>query len=189
MADLDQLARRVAGLVLVPVDRVRQFTSLVLVFAVMIGVASYLLGIAALSGGVRTVWIVLGAVFGWLSIARLVQQRWRVEQLYRNTDDLVSEIRLLMAREVERDPDVVDTWATDRSDDDVAAAWTRQLMTLDGPDGRERFARTSEAVGLRWIPLAVTTVRRLPFVMLGSIFITGVFGVLALIFLLGLAIG
>lgn len=186
MANLDQIAHRVAELVLVPVERIRRYTTLLLVVASVVGVGSYLLGIAALDGVSRTVWIVLGAIFGWLSVGRLVQQRWRVEQLYRNMSDLTDEIRQLMEREIERDPTapeqvVVRTEGYD-DDDEAAVIWTRQLMKYEGDTSRL-------PLGLRWIPLAFTTARRLPFVMLGSVFITAVFALFALIFLLGLALG
>jgi hypothetical protein len=182
MANLDQIARRVAELVLVPVARIRRYTTVLLVVAGVIGVGSYLLGLAALDGTSRAVWLVLGAIFGWLSIVRLAQQRWRVEQLYRNMSDLVGEVRQLLDRELSTDPTVQQVIIEAEDDDQAAVIWTQQLMRYQGDSGRL-------PVGLRWIPLAFTTARRLPFVMIGSVFITGVFAMFAMVFLLRLALG
>jgi hypothetical protein len=181
MANLDQIARRVAELVLVPVARIRRYTTVLLLVAAVIGIGSYLLGIAALDGSARTVWIVLGAIFGWLSIGRLAQQRWRVEQLYRNMSYLVDEVRELLDRELSTDPTVQQVIIEAEDDDEAAVIWTRQLMRYQGDTGQL-------PIGLRWIPLAFSTARRLPFVMLGSVFITGVFAMFAMIFLLRLAL-
>ena len=73
MTEVDELARRAVEGVVRLAARATRFASYVFVAAVLIGTTSFLLGLAALDGSVRTVWIVLGLGFGAVAVRRRVR--------------------------------------------------------------------------------------------------------------------
>ena len=72
MNDVDRLVQRaVAGITNIAA-RAARFSTRLLLMTLVLCVGGFALGVAALSGGIETVWIVLGIVFGTIAIASAV---------------------------------------------------------------------------------------------------------------------
>ena len=74
MDDLDRLARRAVDTVLTLVRRGMALAGGVLILAVVFGIGGFLLGLAALDGGIETVWIVVGGFFAVLAIGSVASR-------------------------------------------------------------------------------------------------------------------
>lgn len=185
MTDPDDVVRRLAGAALLPIRRIARYVSYLTIAAIGIAVASLLLGMATLDGGARTVWVVLAVVFGWLAIARVVQLRWNIARLLRNRLALERELRTAIDQRSDSERVVIDLSHDDASGDAVDGTamqiWTRDFVMAPGA-GAQAYA------GYRWIPLAVKSAKQLGIAAVATTFITVVFAVMALIFLIALAL-
>lgn len=180
MADLEQVVRRIADGVLSQVQRVGGYVSKLAVGAVVISVASLLLGIAALDGDAQTVWILLAVVFGWISLSRVIRVRWNVAKLSRNRDALETELLMGMSQRPDAERVVIDLTDPEVSDEVAMEIWTREFASA--PVDSSRMA------GFRWIPLAIQSLKQLGVVLITTTFITAMFALFGLIFLVALAL-
>src|SRR5690606_14493258 len=98
MADLDELARRMTGLVANLADRGVRWAVRVAVLVALAAASTYLLGLAALDGPVGRVWPVLGALIGVAAIAAPLLAAWRLRSVRKDAPQLVGEVRTLMGR-------------------------------------------------------------------------------------------
>lgn len=180
MADLDDVVRRIADVALYPVRRIARYVSYLAIAAIAVAVVSLLLGVAALDGGARTVWVVLALVFGWLSIARVLQVRWNIARLLRNRLALERELRTAIDRRPDGDRIVIEMSEGELADGTAMQIWTRDFMT----------PATDGAVydDYRWLPLAVKSAKQLGLAAIATTFITAVFALMAVIFLIALAL-
>lgn len=154
------------------------------VIAVFVVVGSYWAGIQALDGGVRTVWIVLGAVFGWIALVGLIRLRWNLSMIRRNADDLVDEVRQVIEREPSSERTVIEATGTGEAggagDGRVLMMFSQQFTGLGPALGPDRSA-------YRWLPKVVDTMRTGVFTIAKSFVIACMFAVIGLVFLLSLA--
>ncbi len=74
MAELDEIARRAVDSVERLATRAARFAGFVCIAALLIGTTSFALGLVALDGGIRTVWIVLGLAFGAMAVGKVVHR-------------------------------------------------------------------------------------------------------------------
>ena len=62
MSELDELVRRTVDTVTMVATKAARFSSKILIGSAIVCGGGFLLGVAALSGGIEAVWIVLGVV-------------------------------------------------------------------------------------------------------------------------------
>lgn len=187
MTDLDQLARRAVDSITAIASTAARFSTRILLVTTLVCVGGFLLGVAALSGGIESVWIVLGIVFGALAIGGAFVARWRVGAVRRHVPELVAEVRTLVGEGRDSTRTVIETFAVGADDDESARAGgsaivlSRQMYGFRSAvgSGLERTAR---------LGAAVTALTTFPFLVLMAVAISAVFAFLGLVFLIALAL-
>ncbi len=180
--DLDRLAQRAVDAVLSLVRRASALASGVLFLAIVFGVGGFFLGIAALDGGIETVWTVLGAVFAFIAIASVTTAILRLRSVRKGADTLVTEVRSLIGGNVQTQRTVIETVeSSDASEGDGVVAVSRQFFSLQNEVGNR--------VGqFKSLSLALTAVTSFPGLVALATLITFVFAGLSVIFLIALAL-
>lgn len=188
MSDVDEIARRAVATITRIANRAAAFSTRLLVATTVVCVGGFVLGIAALSGGIETVWIVLGMVFGALAIGGALVARWRLGAVRRHAPELVREVRSLVMDGRDSTRTVIETFAVDGEGDDVgptrapggsAILLSRQMSGFRGMTGIERATR---------LGAAVTALTTFPALVLMAVAITMVFAFLGFVFLIALAL-
>lgn len=177
---LDLLAERAVDSVLHLVRRGNALAGGVLLFTVVCSIGGFLLGYAALSGGMQTVWIVLGGFFAVVAIGSVVRSMLRLRSVRRNADQLVTEVRGLIGGDRETRSAVRDTVdSTESRRDDGISDLSREffvMQTTIGGRGRQFPALAS----------ALSAVTSFPgFIALATL-VSFVFGALSVIFAISL---
>jgi hypothetical protein len=185
VSDVDQIVRRAVHGITRIAGRAAAFATRMLIATTVVCVGGFLLGVAALDGGIETVWIVLGTVFGSLAIGGALVATLRAWSVQRHAADLVGEIRTLMTDGRDSTRTVIETFAVDADDEGPergsAIVLSRQMSGLRGPTG----------VGLERAPrldAAVTALTTFPVLVLMAIAISMVFAFLGFVFLIALAL-
>lgn len=182
MADLDQIAQRAAAAVSSVAARAGGVITWMLALATIVVVGSFWAGLQALDGGIRTVWAVLGIVFGWIALVGLAKLRWNIGVIRRHADDLVGEMRSLLENDPSVEPTVIEAVEVGESSDSrVVMLFSQQFSGLGGSLGPNRG-------GFTWLPRVIDTMRSGVFALAKSFVIAMIFGFLGLIFLLALAL-
>lgn len=186
MTDLDLVVRRLADAAMYPVRRIGGIVTKLTAAVVVIAVGSSLLGAAALEGGARTVWIVLAVVFGWIAISKVVRLRWNLAKLVRNRLALEDELRGVVQGRPPGDPIVIDLATPEPGagadvDSRAMEVWSQEFLSGSAVPG-------STLRDYRWISLAIGTAKQLGVAVVVSTLITVVFALMALVFLLALAL-
>jgi len=186
MSELDELVQRTVDTVTMIARKAARFSTKLLVATVLVSVGGFLLGMAALSGGIEQVWIVLAVVFGSIAISFAWVARWRVGSIKRHVPELANEVRSLIGNGQHSTRTVIETFAVEGDDGDgltggSAIGLSRQMHGFKGlgDQGLESSARMTAAVR------AITS---FPILVLGAILIGIVFGFLGLIFLIAVAL-
>lgn len=185
MTDVDQLVQRAVNGITKIAGRAAAFATWILVVTAVVSIGGLLLGVAALSGGIETVWIVLGTVFASLAIGGAFLAAWRARSVKRHVSELMGEIRLLVIEG--RDSTVIETFAVqaddapERGSGGSAILMTRQMSGFRtvGGGGLERAPR---------LDAAVRALASFPLLVLMAILISTVFAFLGFIFLIALAL-
>jgi hypothetical protein len=94
--DLDALARRAVNAVTHLARRGMALAGGVFIVAAIASLGGFFLGIAALSGGIETVWIVVGGFFAALAITLPLMAIWRLWAVRRSATELIAEVRSLL---------------------------------------------------------------------------------------------
>lgn len=193
MNDVDRLVQRaVAGITSIAA-RAARFSTRLLLMTLVLCVGGFALGVAALSGGIETVWIVLGIVFGTIAIASAVLARWRVGSVKRHAPELANEMRALVTSGNPADREVVEVFTVD---DPVAASGMH--VSTDGESG-SAVVMSRQMYGFREIPTrtlehsarlseAIRAVTTFPALVLAAVLVSLVFGFLSFFFLIALAL-
>ena len=187
MAEIDELVRRTVGTVTMITDKATAFATRLFVGAAVVCTAGFLLGVAALSGGIEKVWIVLGIVFGTIAIGGALVARWRVGSVRRHVPELADEVRTLINEGRDGTRTVIDTFVVDGDGGGdgrtggSAIVLSRQMYGFKNAvgSGLESSAR---------LTAAITALTSLPGLVFGAIAISFVFGFLGVIFLIALAL-
>jgi hypothetical protein len=188
MNDFEQVAQRAVDTITMIAAKAAAFSTKLLLGTAIICVGGFLLGVAALSGGIQSVWIVLGLVFGAIAIGGAFVARWRVGSVRRHVPELVNEVRTLIAEGQDSTRTVIETFTVDGDDEGdglnhgSAIVMSRQMYGFKGlvGNGLESSAR---------LTAAVTALTSFPGLVLASIAISLVFAFCGVLFLLALAIG
>jgi len=194
MSEIDDLVRRAIDTVTAIARTAARFATRVLLFTLVVCVGGFLLGVAALSDGARTVWIVLGIVFGSIAIGGAFVARWRVGSVRRHVPELADEIRSLIGQGQGAGRTVVETFVVDN---DVAGG--PSSPGGDAPGSGSAIVLTRRMYGFRdavgsglessaRLSAAVTALTSFPALILAAIAISFVFGFLGFFFLIALAL-
>ena len=179
---IDELTRRAIASVMNLVRRGMAFGGGVLMISTVVCVGGFLLGVAALDGGMETLWIILAGFFGTLAIGGMVLALVRLSGIRRHEQELTTEVRALMGRDPGAQRTVIETVeVTDASGDESVVVASRQFYTMRENLGGEIPPRSALSRSLS----AITT---LPLLVLMTTFISMVFAGLGLLFLIGLAL-
>lgn len=181
--DIDQLVQRAVNGITRIATKAAAFSALLLLSTTVVSVGGLLLGVSALSGGIETVWIVLGIVFAALAIGAAGTAWWRVTRVRRHVSELTQEVRTVLLDGRDSGRTVIETFAVDDTDTERGSAIvvSRQMSGVRGQvgSGLEGTVRLSAAVR------ALTT---FPLLVLAAIAISSVFAFLGFIFLIALAL-
>ncbi len=189
MSELDELAQRAVNTVTIVARKAARFSTKLLIGATIICVGGFLLGVAALSGGIQQVWIVLGIVFGSIAIGGAFLARWRVGSIKRHVPELATEVRSLISDGKGSTRTVIETFAVDADGGGQ----------MDGPTGGSAIVLSRQMHGFKnlagsgldssaRLTAAVSAITSFPGLVLGTILISLVFGFLGFIFLIALAL-
>jgi hypothetical protein len=180
--DLDRLARRAIDSVLHLVRRANALAGGVLMFAVLACVSGFLLGLAALSDGMRTVWVALGGFFAVVGVGSVVIAMWRLRSVRRSADSLVAEVRALIGGDRTTERTVIDTvLVTEERSDDGIADLSREFFGF-------RSAIGDRAQQFRALTSALSAVTTFPGLMAIAALVSFVFLGLGVIFAISLAL-
>jgi hypothetical protein len=187
MSEIDELVQRAVRTVTMIAGKAARFSGRILVVVTLVCVAGFLLGIAALSGGIETVWIVLGIVFGATAIGSAFRARWRVGSVRRHAPELADELRGLLSQERDSTRTVVETFVVE-SDGEADGAGDSSAIVLSRQVGGFRNAMGPGLATSPRMSEAVTAITSFPFLLLAAVLISAVFAFLGVIFLIALAL-
>lgn len=183
--DLEVIVGRIVRSIVAIARKVARFATLLLVVCTAVCVGSFLLGLAALEGGIRNVWIVLGIVFGSVAIGAALVGRWGVGRIRKDVPAIAGEVRAIIAEGREQSTLLIRRFGDER--DDVEGASGSAIVVSRGGFGLGDVAGHG-IEGAGRLTAALHAVTRYPLLALLAIAITLVFGFLVPIFLLALAL-
>ncbi len=177
--DLEDLAQRAVDVLFSLLGRAKLLARGVLIFAAVTCLLGFGLGLAALSGGARTVWLLIGGFFTVISIGAVLVALLRLGAVRRGGEALVDEVRTLMSGDLESERTVVETVeSTEGAQDDGIVKMSQQFFSLkDAVSGHtSNFAALS---------LALSSITSFPGLMalatvigFGMLAIAGIFGLI-----------
>jgi hypothetical protein len=175
--DLDRLAQRAVDAVLRLVRRGIALAGGVLIIAAFCCIVGFLLGLAALSGGIRSVWVVLGGFFLVVGVGSVIVAIWRLRSVRKGAHALVGEVRTLIAGDRQTERVVIETIeSSEESKDDGVVVLSRQFFDMQNSigDRQDQFKEISSALrAITTFPalIALTTVVSFVFAGLGLLFL------------------
>lgn len=175
---IDQLAVRTVDAVLGLLRRANRLATGVLVVSGGMCVLGYVLGLAALDGGARTAWMILGGVSALAAIGTVVLAMWRLSVVARSSISLTEEVRSLIGGDPRSERAVIETvQVTEESGDVGVVQVSRQFFSLRSlVDGGSRLYPT--------LSMALGAITGFPLSMLLAVFIGLGFLTVSLIFIL-----
>ena len=177
---LDRLAERAVDTVLHVIRRANALAGGVLIFATICSIGGFLLGYAALSDGMQTVWIIIGGFFAFVAISSVIRAMLRLGSIRRTSDDLVAEVRTLIGGDQQvqsRFRETIDT-AEEMRDDGIVDL-SREFVTIQTTIG-------GRAEQFRALSNALSAITAFPGFVLVAMLISIVFIGLSLIFTIAL---
>ncbi len=175
------LAQQMVASLLLLVHRGTRFAFGVLIIVIVICLGGFALGMAALSDGIQTVWIIFGGFVALVAIGSVCVAMFRLWAITKLGTALVKDVERLIAGDPRSERIVIETVeASDGVQDQSAMVMSRQFFTMSDTVGKAgQF--TALAVALK----SVTT---FPLLLLLAIVITIGFAGLSFLFLLGIVI-
>ncbi|HSP27800.1 MAG TPA: hypothetical protein VLN74_04565 [Ilumatobacteraceae bacterium] len=155
------------------------FGTLMVVVAICLG--GFALGIAALSDGIETVWIIFGGFAAFVAIGSVVLAMFRLWAVSKLGTALVTEVERLIAGDPRSERVVIDTVeASDGVQDQSAMVMSRQFFSMSDTVGK--------AGQFGALAVALKSVTTFPLLILLATVITVGFAGISLLFLLALAL-
>ncbi len=178
---IENLATQAVDSLLTLVHRGTRLAVGTLAIVSVVCLGAFALGIAALSDGIETVWILFGGFAAFVAIGSVMLAFFRLWAIGRLGTELVTEVERLIAGDPTSERVVIETVeASSGVQDQSAAVMSRQFFTMSNTVGQAgQF--TALAVALR----SVTT---FPLLLLLATVITIGFAGLGLLFALALAL-
>ena len=180
--DLDALAQRAVVTVMTLVRRGLAFAGGVMMMAVIFAGGGFLLGLAALDGGIEKVWIVLGGSFAVLAVGSVGLAIMRLRSVKKSADTLFTEVRELIGGDRQTQRTVIETVeSTDGREGDGVVAISREFVVLKGAVGNR--------IGhFKSLGLALTAITSFPILIAAATLFTLMFVGLSFIFLIALTL-
>ena len=178
---IQALASRAVDSLLTLVRRGTRLAFGTLAIVVVVCLVGFALGIAALSGGIETVWIIFGGFAAFVAIGSVALAMFRLWAITRLGPALVTEVERLIAGDPGSERVVIETIeASDGVQDQSATVMSRQFF------GMSEAAGTAGQFGA--LTVALRSVTTFPLLLLLATAITVGFAGLSLLFLLALAL-
>ncbi|MFK7918272.1 MAG: hypothetical protein AB8G14_09370 [Ilumatobacter sp.] len=175
---LDDLAERAVEVLGVLLRRASALAGGVLMFAVIACVIGYVLGVAALSGGLRTFWIIGGGLLAVWATGSVLAAMFRLRAVRQGSDVMVDEVRSLIGGDHDSERTVIETVeSTEGSNDDGIVHLSRQFFSL-------RDVVKGHRSDFKQLSLALASITTLPGAMALATVIGFIFAGLSLIFAL-----
>jgi hypothetical protein len=173
------LAQRAVDAFLTLVRRGTRLAAGTLAVVTLICLGSFVLGLAALSGGTRTAWIVLGGIGLVIAIGSIVLAMFRLWVITTISVALVEDLRAVMSADPGAERVVIETVeSSDGVQDQSAVVMSRQFFRMNDTVGRAgQFVALSAAL---------KSVTSFPLLMMLSVATTFGFAMLGFLFALGL---
>jgi hypothetical protein len=176
---LHDLAQRAVDSLLTLVHRGTRLAFGTMVIVIVVCLGGFALGVAALSDGIETVWILFGGFAAFIAIGAVGLAMFRLWAISRLSTELVTEVERLISADPRSERVVIDTVeASDGVQDQSAVVMSRQFFTMSNTVG------TAGQFGA--LAIALKSVTTFPLLILLSTVITIGFAGLSLLFLLGL---
>lgn len=176
---MQDLASRAVDSLLTLVRRGTRLAFGTLVIVVVVCLAGFALGIAALSGGMETVWIIFGGFAAFVAIGSVVLAMFRLWAITRLGSALVTDVQRLISGDPRSERVVIETIeASDGVQDQSAMVMSRQFFSMSEAAG------TAGQFGA--LTVALRSVTTFPLLLLLATVITIGFAGLSLLFLLGI---
>ena len=176
------LADRAVATITRLASKVTRAATLLLLASIVICVGSFLLGMEALSGGIESVWIVLGFFFGAIAIGCALRARWRIGRVRKHIPEIANEMRALVA---DGRSDVITIVIPDEA---LASGSALELSRgMSGTEGMRQVTSQGLANSANFAQ-AVRAITTFPVLAIVTVLITCVFAFLGLIFLIALAL-
>jgi hypothetical protein len=180
MSQQRELAQRAVDCFLTLVRRGTRLAAGLLAIIMVICVGGLLLGVFALSGGVRTAWILLGGIGVVVAMGSVLLAMFRLWAISTISVALVTDIQTLISNDPAQERVVIETVeSSDGVQDQSAVVMSRQFFAMNDSVG----LRAGQFVALSMALKSVTT---FPLLMLLATAITVGFAGLSFLFLLGL---
>jgi hypothetical protein len=187
--DIERLVRQATAGITAIASRARRFTTRILVVTVIVCVGGFLLGMAALSGGIETVWIVLGIFFGAIAVGAAATAWWRVNAVRRHVPQLADEVRGIITRGGPDRDTVVEVFTVDDANRPTDSANTGSAVMLSRQmHGFRTVSSTSTLADASRVNEAIRALTTFPLLVLTAVMVSLVFAFLGLIFLIALAL-
>ena len=178
---IENLAQRAVGSLLTLVHRGTRLAFGTLMIVVVVCIGGVALGIAALSDGIETVWILFGGFAAFIAIGAVGLAMLRLWAITRLGAALITDVERLIAGDPRSERVVVDTVeAADGAHDQSAMVMSRQFFTMSDTVGT--------AGQFTALAIALKSVTTFPLLILLGVVITVGFTGLSLLFLLGLVL-
>ena len=189
-SDIERLVRQATAGITAIASRARRFTTRILIVTLIVCVGGFLLGIAALSGGIETVWIVLGIFFGAIAIGGAATAWWRISSVRRHVPQLADEVRGIITKGGPERDTVIEVFTVDGPDRATAspADTGSAIMLSRQMHGFRTVSGTSTLAGATRVTEAIRALTTFPLLVLAAVLVSMVFAFLGLIFLIALAL-
>ncbi len=133
---LHDLATRTVDSLLVLVDRGTRLAVGTMLIVVVVCLGVFALGIAALSDGIETVWILVGGFAAFVAIGAVGLAMFRLWAIAKLGTALVSDVERLIAGDPQSERVVIETVeASDGVQDQSAVVMSRQFFTMSNTVG------------------------------------------------------
>ena len=180
MSQQRELAQRAVDSFLTLVHRGTRLAAGTLAIVVLICVGGFALGLAALDGGVRTAWILLGGVGVVVAVGSVLLAMFRLWAITTVSVALVNEVQALISNDPVSERVVIETVeSSDGVQDQSAVVMSRQFFAMSDSVG----ARAGQFVALS---AALKSITSFPLLILLATAITIGFAGMSVLFLLGL---
>jgi hypothetical protein len=184
MARVDDLALRAVDAVMLLARRGALLALGVALFTALVVGVGYALGLAAMSGDVEQVWIVIGGALAVIAVGAPLLACWRLSRVRRHATELVDEVRTLLTKNAAAERVVIET--VDVGGDGTGGATPAVVGQTVQFSRLRSIALTTE--NLRSLPRALRTVTTFPILLLVAVVLMLVFGILGFLFLIAWAL-
>jgi hypothetical protein len=180
MSQQRDLAQRAIDSFLTLVRRGTRLAAGTLAIVVLVCVGGFVLGLAALDGGVRNAWILLGGVGVVVAVGSVLLAMFRLWAIASVSVALVNEVQALISSDPLSERVVIETIeSSDDVQDQSAVVMSRQFFKMSDSVG----ARAGQFAALS---LALKSITSFPLLILLATAITVGFAFMSMLFVLGL---